>query len=142
MKNTAGSGMENVSNALSVAGKLKPEVRLAQAISEFSVSLRSDKNALVRFKNLQTRSPPKADEVVRLTEEINRDGARRHKSWSPFATRLVVVLERVCQFAPIGDVLVGGAQNLIAAGVWAAVRLALEVCLKMGVLGYYPSLAA
>ncbi|KAK2054374.1 hypothetical protein LY76DRAFT_235466 [Colletotrichum caudatum] len=132
--------MNNVSSALIATGTLGPEVRLAQAISEFSVSLRDDTHAHVRFKNLQTRTPPDGSEIIRLTEELNRDGARQHTSWSPLATRLVAVLERICQFAPIGDVLVGGAQNLLAAGVWAAVRLALE--LSLGYLSYFDKVSA
>lgn len=118
---------KNMSSGLAVAARLKPEIRLAQAISEFSLSLSNDKDRHVRFKNLQTRIPPSASEIIQLTEEINRDGARRHKSWRPHATRLLPVLERIRQFAPIGDVLIGGAQNLLASGVWAAVRLALDV---------------
>lgn len=120
--------MENISTAVATVGKLKPEIRLAQTISEFSVSLKRHPNeSHIRFKNLQTRSPPNAMEVLQLTEEINRDGARRHRSWRPNATRLVTILERIRQFAPIGDVLVGGAQNLLASGVWATVRMTLEV---------------
>jgi hypothetical protein len=76
---------------------------------------------------LHSQSPPSSDDIIRLTEEINRDGARSHRSWKPYGTRLVAILERMRQFAPIGDVLVGGSQNLIACGVWAAVRLSLEV---------------
>ncbi|KAK1958845.1 hypothetical protein LY78DRAFT_663177 [Colletotrichum sublineola] len=132
--------MENVASALIATETLKPEVRLAQAISEFSASLRDDKDAHIRFKNLQTRSPPDATEILRLTEELNRDGARQHRSWSPLATRLVAVLERICQFAPIGDVLVGGAQNLLAAGIWAAIRLALE--LSLGYVSYFDKVTA
>lgn len=129
--------MENISTAVATVGKLKPEIRLAQTISEFSVSLkRHQDDSHIRFKNLQTRSPPTAMEVLRLTEEINRDGAHRHRSWRPNATRLVTVLERIRQFAPIGDVLVGGAQNLLASGVWATVRMTLEVCSSSLSLNY------
>ncbi|KXH34003.1 major facilitator superfamily transporter [Colletotrichum simmondsii] len=103
---------------------------------KFSVSLkRHQDDSHIRFKNLQTRSPPTAMEVLQLTEEINRDGAHRHRSWRPNATRLVTVLERIRQFAPIGDVLVGGAQNLLASGVWATVRMTLEISLSF--LSYF-----
>jgi hypothetical protein len=37
------------------------------------------------------------------------------------------VLQSVQQFAALGDVVIGGPQNLIACGVWAAARLALHV---------------
>ncbi|RSL48775.1 hypothetical protein CEP53_009418 [Fusarium sp. AF-6] len=117
--------MKGISSAVGFAAKLKPEIRLAQAISEFNASL-SNKNQRTRFKNLKSQSPPTSDDIIRITEEINRDGARAHRSWRPCGTRLVVILERMRQFAPIGDVLVGGSQNLIACGVWAVVRLSLE----------------
>ncbi|EEU42700.1 uncharacterized protein NECHADRAFT_84200 [Fusarium vanettenii 77-13-4] len=122
--------MVDLSSAVGFAAKLKPELRLAQAISEFNASL-SNKNQRARFKNLQSQSPPSSDDIIRLTEEINRDGARAHRSWRPYGTRLVAILERMRQFAPIGDVMVGGSQNLIACGVWAVVRLSLEVDFAM-----------
>ncbi|KAI8660956.1 NACHT domain-containing protein [Fusarium keratoplasticum] len=126
--------MKHVSSAVGFAAKLKPEIRLAKAISEFNASL-SNTNQRARFKNLQSQSPPSPDDIIRLTEEINRDGARAHRSWRPYGTRLVAILERMRQFAPIGDVLVGGSQNLIACGVWAVVRLSLETALSF--LSYF-----
>ncbi|KAJ3462145.1 hypothetical protein MRS44_010698 [Fusarium solani] len=126
--------MKHVSSAVGFTAKLKPEIRLAQAISEFNASL-NNKNQRARFKNLQSQSPPSPDDIIRLTEEINRDGARAHRSWRPYGTRLVAILERMRQFAPIGDVLVGGSQNLIACGVWAVVRLSLEASLSF--LSYF-----
>ncbi|RSM05266.1 hypothetical protein CDV31_009664 [Fusarium ambrosium] len=114
--------MKGISSAVGFAAKLKPEIRLAQAISEFGASLNTQ-NQRTRFKNLQSQSPPSPDDIIRLTEEINRDGARAHRSWRPYGTRLVAILDRMRQFAPIGDVLVGGSQNLIACGVWAVTSL-------------------
>lgn len=128
--------MENISSALTVAGKLSPQIRLAQAISEFGSLFTDDEARHAQFKNLRSRSPPTAGEVVQLTEEINRDGSRRHRSWKPFATRLVLVLERIQQFAPVGDVLTGGAQNMLASGIWASVRMALEARQPSGFRGW------
>lgn len=119
--------MENIALSISVAAKLSPEIRLAQAISEFYASLGDDRNRQARFKNLQTRRSPDSVQIIKLTEEINRDGARQHRPWRPYATRLVMVLERIQQFAGVGDVLIGGTQNMLASGVWATVRTALEV---------------
>jgi hypothetical protein len=110
--------------AIAAAGKLKPEIRLAQAVSEFGASLAS-KHA-VAFKNFQSQSRPVPLDAIRITEELNRDGARCHKGWKPFGTRLVKILERVQVFTSIGDVLIGGSQNLIACGVWAVVRVSLQ----------------
>lgn len=36
-------------------------------------------------------------------------------------------LQSVQQFAGLGDILVGGSQNLIACGVWTLVRMSLLV---------------
>ncbi|KAM5364345.1 hypothetical protein ACJZ2D_011542 [Fusarium nematophilum] len=37
----------------------------------------------------QTHSPPSETDVIRLTEEVNRDGSRLHQaSWKPFGTRI------------------------------------------------------
>ncbi|RSL49755.1 hypothetical protein CEP54_012262 [Fusarium duplospermum] len=131
--------MKELSSAVGFAAKLKPEIRLAQAISEFGASLNTQ-NQRTRFKNLQSQSPPSPDDIIRLTEEINRDGARAHRSWRPYGTRLVAILERMRQFAPIGDVLVGGSQNLIACGVWAVVRLSLETSLSF--LSYFENVTS
>lgn len=62
-----------MSTALSQVAPLKAEIRLAQALSEFCAGL-SESRAR-EFKSLQTTSPPGPDDVVRLTEEINRDGS-------------------------------------------------------------------
>ncbi|KAF5013170.1 hypothetical protein FDECE_799 [Fusarium decemcellulare] len=131
--------MENLFTTVGLVPKLKPEVRLAQAVSEFHASL-STENDRIKFKNLQSQSPPGSDEIIKLTEEINRDGARLHRSWRPYGTRLVAILDRIRQFAPIGDVLVGGSQNLIACGVWAAIRLSLETSLTF--LSYFENVTA
>ena len=115
--------------AIAAAGKLKPEIRLAQAVSEFGASL-APKHA-VAFKNFQSQSRPVSQDAIRITEELNRDGARSHRGWKPFGTRLVKILERVQVFTSIGDVLIGGSQNMIACGVWAVVRVSLTVGWKL-----------
>lgn len=116
-----------MSKALVLAGQLKPEVRLGQSLSEFAQAL-DDKHRR-RFTNLRANSmtTPTAADVIKVTEELNREGAKRHRVWRPFSTRLVAFLSRIQAFASIGDVIVGGSQNLIASGVWCAIRLCLEV---------------
>lgn len=115
-----------MSKALGQAAKLKPEIRLAQALSEFCAGLGESRSR--EFKSLRTTSPPTPDDVVRLTEEVNRDGLRTHKAWRPYATNMALFLEKVQRLARIGDFLVGSSQNLIASGVWTAVKLTLGVC--------------
>lgn len=48
-------------------------------------------------------------------------------SWGTHGTKVGGFLSRIQKLASIGDVLIGGSQNLIATGVWSAVRLSLTV---------------
>jgi hypothetical protein len=80
-----------MSNGLVNLSRLKPEIRLAQAISHFEADLSSDQKASLR--------------TYRMTN----------------------FLHAVQQFAAIGDVMIGGSQNLIACGVWSLVRMLLLV---------------
>jgi hypothetical protein len=115
-----------MSKALYQAAKLKPEIRLAQALSEFCARLAEPRTR--EFKSLQTTLPPTPADVIRLTEEINRDGARNHKAWRPYATSMALFLERVQTLSRIGDFLLGSAQNMMASGVWAVIKITLGVC--------------
>jgi len=117
-----------MSKAMVLAGQLKPEARLGLALSEFAQAL--DDNARTKFRNIQTSrsvAPIAVSDVLKFTEELNRKGARLHRGWRPAGTRLNLFLGRIQAFASIGDVLVGATQNMIVSGVWAAVRLSLEV---------------
>lgn len=106
-----------MSQALIQAARLKPEVRLGQAISEFAASLHESQR-----RDLQTfqRQPfLDSSDVIRFTEEINQNGLRKHRAWRPYGTRLAAILYRIQLFTRAGDLLVGGSQNIIASGVWA-----------------------
>ncbi|KAI1394467.1 uncharacterized protein F4822DRAFT_439986 [Hypoxylon trugodes] len=124
-----------MSQALIHAAKLKPEIRLAQAISDYGACL--DAQQRVSFKNIQSSALPKGIDVVKFTEELNRDGLHQHKSWKPYSTRLVSILERIQIYA--GDILIGGSQNLIACGMWATFRVTLQVAI--GFLNYFDKLS-
>jgi hypothetical protein len=117
-----------MSRALTQARRLKPGIRLAQSVSEFGALL--DGTHAITFKTLQTRSPPTTDDVIRFTEEINRDGSRLHRAWKPYGTRLLRILEQLAVLTKAGDLLVGGSQNMVASGVWAVVRISLQVSTK------------
>ncbi|GIJ90111.1 hypothetical protein Asppvi_009061 [Aspergillus pseudoviridinutans] len=108
------------------ASKLRPEIRLVQALANFKAVLSADRRArfdesIAAFKN----HPPDANDVNRLTAEINRDIQQTTRRC--YGPRFVHVLQAVQQYASIGDVLIGGSQNLVASGVWAAVRLTLTM---------------
>lgn len=117
-----------MSKALSSAGRLKPDIRLAQAVSEFEASLSSDDKARLRSSKSQSRSsPPSVDDVMRFTAEVDAQAKRRLGSGRCFGPRLTYLLQTVQQFAALGDILIGGSQNLVACGVWSIVRMAILV---------------
>ncbi|RLL97493.1 hypothetical protein CFD26_103731 [Aspergillus turcosus] len=99
--------------------KLKPEIRLVQALADFKAVLSADRRP--RFDesiaSFQDR-PPDANDVNRLAAEINRDIQKTTRRC--YGPRFVRVLQAVQQYASMGDIFIGGSQNLIASGVWAA----------------------
>lgn len=119
--------MERTSKQLVLSGRLKPEARLGLEISNFAQSLDDDRRG--EFRRMQTAKGGQISgwDVIKVTEEINQEGGRSHRSWRPHGTKVGGFLSRIQTFASIGDVLIGGTQNLIATGVWSAVRLSLTV---------------
>jgi len=118
-----------MSTALASAGQLKPEIRLADAISQFEADLSTEQKATFRaFRTQLLDSPPDTSDVMRLTAEIDRHtsgnvvGGRRC-----LGPRLMSFLEAVQRFAALGDIIVGGSQNIIACGIWSLVRMSLLV---------------
>lgn len=122
--------MELVSKQFALSGRLKPEARLGLAISEFAQSLDDERRKEFRRMQAAGSTQISGRDVIKVTEEINQEGARRHRSWRPHGTKVGGFLSRIQNFASIGDVLIGGSQNLIATGVWSAVRLSLTVSLQ------------
>jgi hypothetical protein len=98
------------------ASRLKPEIRLAQAVSQFvAYHLSSEQKTIFQTYRSQARScPPIHSDVMRLTAEIDRRTSGN-------------VLEAVQRFAALEDVIIGGSQNIIACGVWSLVRMSLLV---------------
>lgn len=119
-----------MSTALTNAAHLKPDIRLADAISQFQADLTSrEKEIFTECRDQSVHSTPTIWDVSRVTAEIDR-----HPSWQGrasgrrcFGPRFMKLLEAVQQFASIGDVVVGGSQNIIACGVWSLVRMTLLV---------------
>ena len=108
------------------SARLKPEIRLAQAVSEYEAALSGEQKAALRISRSQTReSPPNVSDVMRLTAEIDRCASRKGRRC--FGPRLTNLLQAVQQFASLGDIIIGGSQNLIACGVWSLVRMTLLV---------------
>jgi hypothetical protein len=115
-----------MSSALVHAGRLKPDVRLAQAISHFVADLSAEqKQVFNSYREQACSSAPSISDVMRLTAEIDRSTSGR--GGRCFGPRLTNILQSIQQYAAIGDVIVGGSQNLIACGVWSLARLTIQV---------------
>ncbi|XP_014559818.1 hypothetical protein COCVIDRAFT_35102 [Bipolaris victoriae FI3] len=114
-----------MSAALGKASLLKPEIRLAQAVSEFEAGLSTEQKATFRTLKSQSRSStPDPSDVMRLTAEMDRSISTKYGSRC-FRPRFTNFLQAVQRFVVVGDVMVGGSQNLIACGVWSLVRMSL-----------------
>lgn len=117
-----------MSFALERAGRLKADIRLAQAVSEFEADLTADQKATFRTQRSQTcKTPPSIHDVMRLTAEIDLASSGKSAGRRCYGPRLTNVLQAVQQFAALGDVIVGGSQNIVACGVWALTRMTLLV---------------
>ncbi len=120
-----------MSDALANASRLRPEIRLAQAVSEFDADLSSEQKATFRtYRSQSHTSPPDPSDVMRLTAEIDRRLSGKAGGGRCFGPRLTNFLQAVQQFATVGDIVVGGSQNLIASSVWSLVRMSLLVSLS------------
>ncbi|KAI1165995.1 hypothetical protein F5B18DRAFT_116374 [Nemania serpens] len=114
-----------MSGPLASASRLKPEIRLAQAVSLFEADLSNEqKTTFHSYRSQSLGSSPDPSDVMRLTAEIDRRASAKFRNRC-FGPRLTNFLQVVQQFAALGDVVVGGSQNIIAAGVWSLVRMSL-----------------
>ncbi|KAF6795046.1 hypothetical protein CSOJ01_13505 [Colletotrichum sojae] len=115
-------------------------MRLVKATSEFEAALTTVQKA--SFRNIRSKActtPPTLKDVMELTAEIDCQAHEKHKSSRSFGTRLTNMLQSIQQYAALGDVVVGGSQNLIACGVWAAVRMVLHM--SIGYLSHLEKLS-
>ena len=116
--------------ALAKAGRLKPEIRLAQAVSEFEADLAADQKAAFRADRAQScKTPPSIQDVMRFTAEMDLQMSRKLGGGRCVGPRMTNLVQAVQQFAALGDVVIGGTQNLLACGVWTLVRMTLLVSL-------------
>ncbi|OAK98633.1 hypothetical protein IQ06DRAFT_278045, partial [Phaeosphaeriaceae sp. SRC1lsM3a] len=122
-------GYDHVSNA----ARLKPELRLAEAISRFEAHLSTNEKAAFRTQRAKAlHSAPGIDDVMRFTAQI--DSCIIGKGNRCFGPRFTNILSTVQQFAALGDVVVGGSQNIVACGVWALVRMSIMAMTRLSTL--------
>lgn len=114
--------------ALTNAGYLKPDVRLAQVISGFEASLSDREKAEFRTLRTSTRAtPPSVNDVMKLTAEVDKEFRRQTGARRCLGPRFTNLLHTVQQYSALGDIVIGGSQNMIACGVWCVVRMSLLV---------------
>ncbi|RBR13379.1 hypothetical protein FVER53590_12297 [Fusarium verticillioides] len=107
---------------------LKPDIRLAQAVSEFEAALTAEQKVAFRASRTAAISTaPTMSDVMRLTAEMDLKATSKHGRIRCFGPRLTNMLQAIQQFAALGDIVVGGSQNLIACGVWSAARMTVHV---------------
>ncbi|CAN9200387.1 unnamed protein product [Alternaria alternata] len=112
-----------MASTLSTTGPLEPELRLANAVSQFEASLSDGQK--IAFRNQRTQSlqsPPSTKDVMRITAEIDISQKAGRRGFGPRFTKF---LHGAQQFAALGDVIVGSSQNVVACGVWSVVRMCL-----------------
>jgi hypothetical protein len=110
--------------ALRSGAPLKPEIRLAQALSEYEAVLMDDQKA--KLRTYREQQPPDIADVMRLTAEIDRENSLR-KGRRCVGPRLTNVLQAVQQFSTIVDIIIGGSQSLIASAIWGIVKMTLLI---------------
>ncbi|KIW89818.1 uncharacterized protein Z519_09247 [Cladophialophora bantiana CBS 173.52] len=123
--------------AVRSAAPLQPETRLAQVLSKYEALLADGEKT--RFRDQQSERPPTVSDVMKLTDEIDRNHSRR-RSRRCFGPRLISVLEAVQQFSAIIDAIIGGSQSLIASAIWGTLKLTLQ--LACGFASYFDNLSA
>jgi len=99
-----------MSSALTHAARLKPDIRLAQAISQFEADLSPAQKAEFNiYKSQSLKAAPKLDDVMRLTAQIDQRASG--KGGRCIGPRMTNFLESVQQYAALGDIVVGGSQG-------------------------------
>ena len=113
------------------AARLKPDIRLAQAVSQFKSSLNSSQKADFDIRiNESLKNTPGPTDVLRFTSDFNKRVSilSGNRCYGP---RFHNFLQGVQQFAALGDVVIGGSQNIIACSVWSLVRMSLLVSISL-----------
>ncbi|KAG4255781.1 hypothetical protein FPRO03_04729 [Fusarium proliferatum] len=114
--------------AIREASGLKADIRLAQAVSEFEAELTTEQKVAFRAsRTAATSTAPTMSDVMRLTAEMDLKATSKHGRIRCFGPRLTNMLQAIQQFAALGDIVVGGSQNLIACGVWSVARMTVHV---------------
>ncbi|KAJ5116102.1 hypothetical protein N7456_000450 [Penicillium angulare] len=115
--------MVSLPRALIPAPRLSAALRLAQAVSAYEADLTRDQKEEFNHHRLRAREkPPSIQDVMRLTADIDEQLSSKIRGRC-LGIRTTNFLQCVQQFVSLGDIIVGGSQNLVASGVWALLIL-------------------
>lgn len=116
-------------------GTVKVESRLQQSLDSFTRDLTPDqrRDFLQDRQFFRQRYPDENDVFVFVAKLNSNRASQKQLCYGP---RFLNILQVAQQFAAVGDILVGGSQNLIASGVWATVRAALLVSVSRYLAGW------
>ncbi|KAF5985426.1 nucleoside phosphorylase [Fusarium bulbicola] len=113
--------------SVAAATPLSPEIRLAQAVSEFVAGLSDEQKRSFRTQQ-ENFSPPTIPDAIRVTVDIDRIAGKTQKgNTRTFGPRLTNFLHAVQKFASLGDDVLGASLSLISGSVWLIVRFTLEL---------------
>lgn len=117
-----------MASAATAAAPLSPEIRLAQAVSEFVEVLSEEQKRSFRTQQ-ENFTPPTNSDARRLVAEIDRIAAHEQKGSSrTFGPLLADFLHTVQVFACLGDDVLGTTLSSLSGSTWLIVRLTLKVC--------------
>ncbi|KAJ5288755.1 hypothetical protein N7478_001785 [Penicillium angulare] len=115
--------MVSLPRTLIPAPRLSAALRLAQAVSAYEADLTRDQKEEFNHHRLRANEkPPSIQDVMRLTADIDEQLSSKIRGRC-LGTRTTNFLQCVQQFTALGDLIVGGSQNLVASGVWALLIL-------------------
>lgn len=107
-----------MSSAAASTATLKPEIRLAQAVSVFEADLTNKEKTEYR-KDIA----PEASDVMRFIAQFDRVTRQSQKGFRVYGLRLANFLDGVHIFAMNGYVGIGGIQNTVSWAVWSLVKI-------------------
>ena len=117
--------------ALRKAARLRPEIKLSQALHEFESILNQGERD--RFNVFKKESPPGASAPLTFTCILDRELGAQHRRRC-IGPKAINLLQSAQQFSSVVDVLIGGSQNLLASSIWGILKLSLQV--RIGTAAY------
>ncbi|PNP84099.1 hypothetical protein FNYG_02787 [Fusarium nygamai] len=116
-----------MASAATAAAPLSPEIRLAQAVSEFVKVLSEEQKRSFRTQQ-ENFTPPRNSDAMTVVAEIDIIAAHKQKGSSrTFGPRLKGFLQAVQVFASLGADVLGATLSSLSGSIWLIVRLTFKM---------------